>query len=236
MSQLRVVSFNILHGRRGDGSGQVDHDLLGRSAASLAPDLLALQEVDVGVPRSGRTDQAALVAEATGLHATFGKAARVGGVGKYGNALCTRHPLRDVEVRPLPKAHHNHEPRSMILGQTGGVVVVATHLSIHRPEVHDQLDAAVAALTERAAGRPCLLVGDLNLLPEEVVPVVEAAGLRLAPTDQPTFPNPRPRLRIDHVAAGGGITFRSVDVVPTPSSDHCALVVEIDVPDGASRD
>jgi endonuclease/exonuclease/phosphatase family metal-dependent hydrolase len=227
---VRVVSFNILHGQRGDGSGQVDHDLLGRSASSLAPDLLALQEVDVGVPRSGRVDQAALVAEATGLHHAFGKAARVGGIGKYGNALLARKPLHDVEARSLPKAHRNHEPRAMVLAEVDGVTVAATHLSIHRPEVHDQLDAVVAALVERAAGRPCLLVGDLNLLPEEVAPVVEAAGLQLAPTDQPTFPNPQPRIRIDHVAAGGGITFRSVDVVPTPSSDHRALVVEVDVP------
>lgn len=230
MPRLRIVSFNILHGQRGDGSGTVDHDLLGRSAAGLAADVLALQEVDVGVPRSGRVDQAALVGRATRLHAAFGKAARVGGIGKYGNALLAREAPRDVEVRPLPKAHRNHEPRSMLLAEVAGVTVAATHLSIHRPEVHDQLDAVVTALVERAAGRPCLLVGDLNLLPEEVAPVVEPAGLQLAPWAQPTFPNPEPRIRIDHVAAGGGIAFRSVDVVPTPSSDHCALVIQVDVP------
>jgi endonuclease/exonuclease/phosphatase family metal-dependent hydrolase len=230
VSRIRAVSFNILHGQRGDGSGAVDHDLLGRSAASLAPDLLALQEVDVGVPRSGRVDQVAVVARATGLHPTFGKAARVGGIGKYGNALLSRWPLEDVEVRPLPKAHRSHEPRAMVLTTTNGLTVAATHLSIHRPEVHDQLDAVVAALVARAAGGPCLLVGDLNLLPEEVAPVVEAAGLVLAPWEQPTFPNREPRVRIDHVAVGGGVTVAGVEVVPTPSSDHCALVVEVEVP------
>lgn len=230
MPRLRIASFNILHGQRGDGSGKVDHDLLGRSAAGLGADVLALQEVDVGVPRSGRVDQAAVVADAAGLQAAFGKAARVGGIGKYGNALLAREAPRDVEVRTLPKAHRNHEPRSALFADLAGVTVAATHLSIHRPEVHDQLDAVVTALVERAAGRPCLLVGDLNLLPEEVAPVVEAAGLQLAPWEQPTFPNPQPRIRIDHVAAGGGIAFRSVDVVPTPSSDHCALVVVVEVP------
>ena len=230
MPRLRVVSFNILHGQRGDGSGAVDHDLLARSAKALAPDLLALQEVDVGVPRSGRTDQARVVADATGLHAAFGKAARVGGIGKYGNALLSAAPLTDVEVVPLPKTARSHEPRSLVLAETGGVTVCATHLSIHRPEVHDQLHVAVAALVDRAAGRPHVLVGDLNLLPEEVAPVVEAAGLELAPWQQPTFPNREPRIRIDHVAYGGGISVVSVDVVPTPSSDHCALVAVLDVP------
>lgn len=236
MPRIRIVSFNILHGQRGDGSGKVDHPLLARSAASLVPDLLALQEVDVGVPRSGRTNQAEVVAEATGLHASFGKAARVGGIGKYGNALLAREPLCDVEVRPLPKSHRNHEPRAVILAEVTfdgtTVTVAATHLSIHRPEVHTQLDAAVAALVDRAWGgrRPHVLVGDLNLLPDEVAPVVEAAGMTLAPTDQPTFPNREPRIRIDHVAVGGGIIVRSVDVVQTDSSDHCALVVEVDLP------
>lgn len=229
MPRLRVVSFNILHGQRGDGSGVVDLDLLGRSAAALRPDVLALQEVDVGVPRSGRHDQAAAVAAACGLHAAFGKAARVGGVGKYGNALAARTAPADVEVLALPKAARNHEPRVAVLAEVDGVTFAATHLSIHRPEVHDQLQVVVDALVRRAAGRPHVLVGDLNLLPEEVAPVVGAAGLTLAPWDQPTFPNPGPRIRIDHVAAGGGISVASVEVVPTPSSDHCALVVELEV-------
>ena len=230
MPRLRVVSFNILHGQRGDRSGVVDHDLLGRSAKGLGADLLALQEVDVGVPRSGRTDQVAVVAAATGLHGAFGRAARVGGIGKYGNALLSAEPLRDVDVVALPKTVRNHEPRAMLLATTLGLTVAATHLSIHRPEVHDQLEAVVAALTARAGGGPRLLVGDLNLLPEEIEPVVAAAGLTLAPWEQPTFPNHEPRIRIDHVAVGGGVTVASVDVVPTASSDHCALVVEVDVP------
>ncbi len=235
MPGIRAVSFNILHGRRVDGTRVVDLDRLGRVAASLAPDLLALQEVDSGVPRSGRADQAAAVGAATGLAHTFGKAARVGGIGKYGNALLARGTITEVEVRPLPRAKRSHEPRCVVLATVtlpgaAPVVVAATHLSIHRPEVHEQLAAVVAALVERAAGRPHVLLGDLNLRPDEVAPVVERAGLALAPTDEPTFPNPEPRIRIDHVAVGGGIALGRVEVVATPSSDHCALVVELDVP------
>ena len=228
MRRLRVVSFNILHGQRADGSGTVDLARLGRSAAALEPDVLALQEVDVGVPRSGRADQAAAVAKATGTTHVFGKAARVGGIGKYGNALLSRDPVTDVEVVPLAKTHRNNEPRAAILASTAGVTVCATHLSIHRPEVHDQLRAVVALLTARRG--PHLLVGDLNLLPEEVAPVVEVAGLRLADTTLPTFPRNDPRIRIDHVALSRELDVTGVHVVPTESSDHCALVVEVDVP------
>ena len=228
MRRLRVVSFNILHGQRADGSGVVDLPLLRRSAAALEPDLLALQEVDVGVPRSGRRDQAAAVGEATNLSVVFGKAARVGGIGKYGNALLARGPITDVEVVPLPQAHRTNERRAAIVASVDGISVCATHLSIHRPEVHDQLRAVVDLLMTRP--RPQVLVGDLNLRPEEVSPVVGAAGLELADPRVPTFPRNDPRMRIDHVAVSRDLRIADVQVVPTDSSDHCALVVEVETP------
>lgn len=223
-----MVSFNILHGQRGDGSGTVDLDLLARSVKGLRPDVLALQEVDVGVPRSGRADEAGVVAEALGLDVVFGKAARVGGIGKYGNALLARGAISDVEVIALPKTARRHEPRSAILAtvEVEGVhlSVCATHLSIHRPEVHDQLDTAVEALVRRPG--PALLVGDLNLSPEEVAPVVQRAALVLADPTLPTFPRDLPRIRIDHVAVRD-LRIDRVEVVTTASSDHCALAVEV---------
>lgn len=228
MRRIRVVSFNILHGQRGDGSGIVDLDLLVESVGCLRPDVLALQEVDVGVPRSGRADEARVVAEALGLEVVFGKAARVGGIGKYGNALLARGPITDVEVVPLPKTARRHEPRSAILATVEAdgarVSACATHLSIHRPEVHDQLEAVVEALARRP--EPALLLGDLNLLPDEVAPVVERAGMCLADTTLPTFPRDLPRIRIDHVC-GRGLRVERVEVVTTASSDHCALAVEV---------
>ena len=228
MRRLRVVSFNILHGQRADGSGVVDLPLLRRSAAALEPDVLALQEVDVGVPRSGRRDQATAVGEATNLSVVFGKAARVGGIGKYGNALLARGPITDVEVVPLPQAQRTNEPRAAIVASVDGISVCATHLSIHRPEVHDQLRAVVDLLMTRP--RPQVLVGDLNLRPEEVSPVVWAAGLELADPRVPTFPRNDPRMRIDHVAVSRDLRIADVQVVPTDSSDHCALVVEVETP------
>ena len=226
--RLRLVSFNILHGQRADGSGVVDLPRLCAAAAALEPDVLALQEVDVGVPRSGRKDQAAAVGEATGLHVVFGKAARVGGIGKYGNALLARQPLADVAIVALPKAHRNNEPRGAVVASTDGIHVCATHLSIHRPEVHEQLRTVVELLATRPA--PHVLIGDLNLLPEEVAPVVAEAGLVLADPRLPTYPRNEPMIRIDHVAVSGDVGVRSVEVVPTDSSDHCALVVEVEVP------
>lgn len=229
MRRLRVASFNILHGVLADGSGRIDLDALARSARGLDADVLALQEVDVGVPRSGRIDQASFVADALGMEVVFGKAARVGGIGKYGNALLARGPIADVGVVALPRAARRNEPRSALVATVAlegvAVTVVATHLSIHRPEVHDQLVAVLDVAGSRPG--PRLLIGDCNLGAEEVEPAATARGLVLADPTAPTFPRVRPRARIDHVLVDHHLEVTSVEAVATESSDHCALVVEV---------
>ena len=61
---MRVATFNILHGRTvGDG---VDPERLRECVRRLNPDVLALQEVDIDQPRSGRADLTAAAAEAMG--------------------------------------------------------------------------------------------------------------------------------------------------------------------------
>lgn len=228
-ARLRVVSFNIQHGLRSDGA-RVDVSLTGSVAAGLKPDILALQEVDVGAPRSGFVDEGAEIAAACGLEFAFARAAVIGGVGTYGNVLAARGSLADVEVKRLPRRRFRSEPRSIGLARArlaGGleVSVGATHLSIHREEVVDQLRASVGWLVARPG--PWIYVGDLNLLPHEIDGVLAEAGLELADTTDATFPASSPRIRIDHVAVGGGLRVDSVRVASTVASDHRPLVVDV---------
>lgn len=231
--RFRVVSFNIQHGLRSDATG-VDVDLTASIAAGLQPDVLALQEVDVLTPRSHLIDEAKRVNEACGLDHRFAFAAVVGGVGRYGNALGARGTLHDVEVRRLPRRRFRSEPRSIALARAAldpldgrSVTIGATHLSIHREEVFDQLRASVAWLTARPG--PWIYVGDLNLFDDDIRSTIEAAGLTLADTTLPTFPVSAPRARIDHVAVGGGLRIVAVTTAPTTASDHLPLVVDLEL-------
>src|SRR5436853_115437 len=72
-SQLRVATFNVKHGRNGDGS--VDLRRLRTACAALSADVLAVQEVDRFARRTGFRDEMRLIARATGLQAVFGEAA-----------------------------------------------------------------------------------------------------------------------------------------------------------------
>ncbi|MDQ6726372.1 MAG: endonuclease/exonuclease/phosphatase family protein [Actinomycetota bacterium] len=62
---MRLASFNVLHGRS-LADGEVSTSRLAGACATLAADVLGLQEIDRGQHRSGGVDQTAAVAEATG--------------------------------------------------------------------------------------------------------------------------------------------------------------------------
>jgi endonuclease/exonuclease/phosphatase family metal-dependent hydrolase len=121
---VRLATFNILHGRALDG-GPVSTERLVGACASLGADVLALQEVDRGQPRSGGVDQAAAVAEGIGAAAWRFEPAIVGEPGgrwrpaadddvagepaggyegSYGVALVSRRPVRSWRVLRLAPA------------------------------------------------------------------------------------------------------------------------------------
>lgn len=223
---MRIVTFNTQHGLT--SRGKVDTPALARYCAALEADVLALQEVDVRTRRSGGVDQVAAVAQATGMKPYFGAARRVGTRGRYGNALFVRGLIDDAETVPLPR-HGHHEARSFILADVivddRVVTVAATHLSVHPDEAAPQLEAVLVAL--RKCHVPRMLLGDLNLRPEQMEPALEHRAYALAHPEAPTFPSSSPRLRIDHFLSEG-LDIVSLDVLDAgPVSDHRALVVEV---------
>ena len=223
---MRIVTFNIQHGRAPDG--RVDTAALARSCAGLDADVLALQEVDHRMRRSGRADQAAEVAGAAGMAGVFGAARRLGLWARYGNVLLARGRLRDAVTVPLPRAV-KREPRVAVLASVdvGGltVSVAATHLSTDAGDAAVQLAVVLGALDARPL--PRLVLGDLNLRPERAVPALERAGYAVASTADATYPAAGPFLRIDHVAVQGLEIERVTVLEAAPVSDHRPLLVEV---------
>lgn len=221
---MRIVTFNVQHART--PAGAVATAALARWCAGLAADVLALQEVDVRARRSARADQAAAVAEATGMACAFGPARRLGWCGRYGNALLVRGDLEAVETVPLPRSGRR-ERRAALLAVASvagsSVSVASTHLSVHRDESLPQLAFVLDAL--RARPRPRLLLGDLNLRPAEVEAALDGSGFTLADSAGPTYPAHGPMVRIDHVVVER-LEVAATSVLPrAPVSDHRPLLV-----------
>jgi endonuclease/exonuclease/phosphatase family metal-dependent hydrolase len=223
MPALRVATFNVKHGD--NGGGRVDLRRLGEACAALSADVLAVQEVDRFARRTGFRDEMRVIARATGLEAVFGEAARRRWR-TYGNVLLARGPISDVEVIKLPRPNDG-EQRVAIVARVAvdgvGLSVGATHLSFRLGEGLPQLEVVLGALGRRDG--PRVLLGDLNLSPAVVEPLVTAAGYRLAPTG-PTFPARGPRARIDYVAVAGLEVLTAS--TPEPGvSDHLPVVAEL---------
>jgi len=221
--QMRVATFNVKHGE--NGAGRVDLRRLAAACRSLRADVLAVQEVERFARRSGFRDEMRVIARATGLRAVFGEAARRKWR-SYGNVLLARGPITDVEVLKLPRPAAG-EPRVAIVARVAvdgvGLSVAATHLSFRRGEGAPQLDVLLAALAERPG--PRLVLGDLNIGPDVVLPAVTAAGYTVAPTEA-TFPAGAPRTRLDYVAVSGlDVVSGSTPAVGT--SDHLPVVAEL---------
>jgi endonuclease/exonuclease/phosphatase family metal-dependent hydrolase len=228
---MRVATFNVCNGSDGKGT-PVDLERLVAGCRGLDADLLALQEVDLGARRSGRIDQAAVIADRLEMSCVFGPGKRLG-CGTRGNALLVRGRLTDVELVTLTGHLRlgRRDRRGVVVAQAQlaglSVSVAVTHLSIAVLDNVPQERRVFDALAERPP--PRLLLGDLNRRTDWVRGPAAARGFRLLDDDVPTYPRRRPRVRIDHVATAGLVTSSPV-VIDAGISDHRALTVEVREP------
>lgn len=220
---LRILSYNVRHGEG------MDHELdLARTARVIErtrPDLVALQEIDLGTNRTGSVDQARRLGELTGMHAVFGEFMEYDG-GRYGMALLSRHPIERADNHRLPDGA---EPRSALAahvrltGTDRRLVLVGLHL--YRTEEERFAQASRVAEIFGAEATPVILAGDLNSEPgtRPMRALLDRWQLPAKRNGQHTFPASEPDQDIDHVLLPRDGPFRLIEyqVIDEPSaSDH----------------
>ena len=163
----------------------------------------------------------------------------------YGIALLSRYPVLGWEVIRLPpmpvrvpmffKGSRKpewvrDEPRVAVAATVetpaGVVTVVNTHLSFIDWWNVRQLRRLVRALDSLGhGGEPMVLMGDLNMGPEQAARLTRMQPLASAPT----FPADEPREQLDHVLGRGPVAATSAASAVLPLSDHRALVADLTV-------
>ena len=219
--RIRIATFNIRHGLGLDG--RVDLERTAASVLATGADLIALQELDVGLARSGEVDQPAEIARLTGLEMHFRATLHLE-PGAYGIAVAARLPL-EAGFEPLPRAG-SEEPRGAIVVRLEGLTVIATHLSTDRRARRRQVRALAALATARPG--PVVVTGDLNSSRWGLGPLARAGfrGERLGPT---VVKNPFPR-QIDHVLGGPGVAVSGTRALPGGASDHVPVAATVEMP------
>ncbi|MAD79717.1 MAG: endonuclease/exonuclease/phosphatase family protein [Pirellulaceae bacterium] len=206
-NELRVLCYNIHYGQGNDG--RYDVQRLATVINNAKPDLVALQEVDVGVKRSNRVHQIRRLAELTGMRARFGPTQHYEG-GLFGNAVLTHLPILDVVIHPLPYTESTPQrityPRGAIAvtlrGRDGEPLrFISTHFQHNVAE--DRLAEAktINALFSQDDDMPTILAGDMNSKPNSD-PIQLLLKHWSNATDEPaspTAPATQPTSRIDYI-------------------------------------
>jgi endonuclease/exonuclease/phosphatase family metal-dependent hydrolase len=236
---VRILTYNV---HRCVGTDRrLDVARVAEVIAAQAPDIVALQELDVGRARTGGVDQAHRLAQRLGMAFHFNAAFRVEEE-LYGDAILTTLPERLVKAGPIPThpRFSRLEPRGALwiaVSVAGGELqVINTHLGLVPREQRGQAAALAGDDWLGGAARPLILVGDMNataragayrIFASRLLESRRAARLsRLAPT----FPSTFPVLAIDHVFVSEGVVVEAVrtplDPLSRLASDHLPLVVD----------
>ena len=240
----RIVTYNV-HRCVGNDR-QLDVARVADVLARLEPDIVALQELDVGRARTNNVDQANEIAERLEMAVHFHPAMRVEKE-LYGDAILSAYPEKLIQVGPLPGHPRlpQLEPRGALWLEVDvdgkAVQVINTHLGLVPREQQMQASflAGASWLEHPRCKGPKILLGDFNATGTSVVYRTLTAKLeparRLAPARQPTstFPSQLPVLRIDHVFVSPEVIVRDVfapfDPLTRVASDHLPLVMDFEL-------
>jgi len=204
-STIRVISYNIHHGAGTDG--KLDLQRIARVIQSANVDIVALQEVDQRVKRSGSIDQPAELAKLTGMEVLFAGNIRLQG-GLYGNAILTKFPVVDKDHILLPN-HENGEQRGLIRAQlqlhkigqsTTTLNFTATHFD-HRANETERIASArqINNIAASSPESPSLLAGDINDVRGSKTLKLLQSRWKIAGPTLATIPSARPARQIDFI-------------------------------------
>jgi len=245
VSRFRVMTYNV-HRCVGPG-GQDSNAEVTRVCRDARADVIALQELDA--PETDEDEgahHARDLASHLGMQLLFCRTFRRG-VGFYGHALLSRHPLELQKVTTFASPHAHAEPRGAIwaratLASGSTVDVISTHLGVHRDERGMQsreLAGEDWLGSAELQQRPHLLCGDLNAVPHAMTYRRFAGKLRDAQRTLPghrpraTYPSRLPVLRLDHVFVSDDLVVRAVTVpwnaCSRRASDHLPLIIDLEL-------
>ncbi|MFP3874953.1 MAG: endonuclease/exonuclease/phosphatase family protein, partial [Thiohalophilus sp.] len=242
---LRIMTYNV-HSCIGM-DGKIDTERIARVIARARPDVVALQELDVGRERSLGVDQAQQIARYLEMEFHFHPAMHLEEE-RYGDAILTHLPQRVIKAGSLPGLADKPalEPRGALwvaIDLHGREVqVINTHLGLSPRERLAQIDTLLGPdwLGHEACRAPVVFCGDLNAAPSSPVYRRLAGCLKdvqaMAPGHRPrsTFSSRFPSLRLDHVFVTTDIRVNGIDIpgseLTRVASDHLPLLVELRIP------
>lgn len=230
---FRVMSYNIHHGEGMDG--RIDINRIAELIKAENADIVALQEVDRGVLRSGRRDLTEELAKLTGMSCFFSNNIHYQG-GEYGNAVLTRFPIlhmTNVHYKMLQPDEQRGVIQMVMMVKGKRVLFLNTHLDYRDNNEAERLlhVATMKQMTNGFGNIPVIICGDFNSTPDsdthkEMEKFTRDSWELAGSGEGLTIPPDRPVKRIDYIWVSDGVKPLSVWVPATQASDHLPVMGE----------
>lgn len=246
---LRVLTYNIHKGIGGiDRRYRLERIL--EVLRAYKADILFLQEVDDGVPRSGRDCQVDVIGDALAMPFRAFQANVSLTVGCYGNAILSRYPLSfvhnlDLSVRLKKRRRALLASCRAAADSRHDVLLLNCHLGLAAYERRAQVNTIIRHLTEtrRTDIAATIAGGDLNDSWRALgKPLLGPAGYATTASQAPTFPAVLPLRKLDHLCHAGAMeclhSFVGHSQLARQASDHLPLIADfrfINVPGRPQR-
>lgn len=244
---LRVLTYNI---HRAIGlDRRFRPERIVEVLAHHDADIVLMQEVDDGAPRSRELDLAREIAEAArypfhavGHNVSLRK-------GRYGNATLSRHPIereRNIDLtigrRKRRGCQHTTVQMQEPEGEAQRLEIFNLHLGLSAAEREYQVGRLVQTeeFRDLDARTPCLVGGDFNDWRSLIVPIFtrvlgfeNAARAATGQRDMRTWPSFSPSGSLDKLYYRGGLRLlkarRCRLAVSKVASDHLPIVADFDL-------
>lgn len=239
---ITIMTYNI-HSCIGMDD-RISPDRIMRVISRRNPDIVALQEVDVGRKRTGGINQAQYIAEMLGMDYLFYPVLHIHNE-TYGNAILSKFPMKLIKQHHLPRTHQSS--RSELRGALWAeidihgtkVQLINTHLGLSPAERKLQARDIFSShwIGEKGEYDHLIICGDFNAPPgspaynifkQHLTDIQLQSGVQ---NIKNTWYSRYPIRRIDHIFVGKGIRVQKYDVPATKleqvASDHLPLISEI---------
>lgn len=235
---VKVLSFNILHGKT--MKGDFNLDVIANVIIDANPDFVALQEVDYKTNRAKKYDLVTELGWRTKMAPIYARAMHYDG-GEYGEGVLSKYTFLTTRNMPLPHLPDD-EPRAAleittVLPSKDTISFIGTHLDHLKLETNKIMQAKKINKVFSYNKYPTILAGDLNAEPgTETMKILE--NLWTASYDktnpEPTFSSENPTQKIDYVLFYPKHKWKVLEtkvICDTIASDHCAYLVTLQLLD-----
>lgn len=237
---LRIMTYNV-HGCVGV-DGALSPARVARVISEYQPDIVALQELDLGRSRSGKQDQAKIIANILNMEHQFNPTMRLEEEA-FGDAVLSVFPMQLIKAYPLAR-----KPRFSFLEPRGAIWIrinfrntsvqfINTHLGLNGPErlLHTDELMSHEWLENPACANPVIMCGDFNALPGS--PIFKTFSKKLVSAQaglnrhKSTWFGRWPVLCLDHILISPDWQVVNIEVADSYlarlASDHRPLIAEV---------